>query len=66
MSKIKTNESSNKLFFLDCTCKTMLTLCCICSVQELRVGVKKTEVGIDFSPVLVLLDENTEDYFTSS
>lgn len=37
-------------------CETMLTLYCICSVQELQVGVKKTEVGIDFCAVL--LDED--------
>lgn len=39
----------NPSIFLDCMCETMLTLYCFCSVQELLVGVEKTEVGIDFS-----------------
>lgn len=49
MSELKTNKSS-----FDCTCETMLALYSFCSVQELWVGVKKTKVGYDFSPVLVM------------
>lgn len=48
---IKNEKNHQKIqnISLDCTCETMLTLYCICSIQELWVGVQKTEVGIDFS-----------------
>lgn len=35
--------------FLDCMCKTRCMSNCSCRAQELWVGIKKLEVGIDFS-----------------